>query len=91
MFLGKVIGRVVASVKNENLEGRTLLLVQRLPDGPSVVAIDAVGAGTGETVYVCRGREAAFAFKPDEVPAEAAVVAIVDQVTREIAVREGGV
>jgi microcompartment protein CcmK/EutM len=47
-----------------------------------VVAIDSVGAGAGETVYICRGREAAFAFKPDEVPTEASVVAIVDQINR---------
>jgi len=83
MYLGKVIGRVVASVKDEALEARTLLLVRRLPDGPAVVAVDAVGAGAGETVYVCRGREAAFAFKPAEVPTEAAVVAIVDHIERE--------
>ena len=79
MYLGKVIGNVVCSVKNDVLEGRTLLLVRRLPSGSAVVAIDAVGAGVGETVYVCRGREAAYAFKPDEVPTEAAIVAIVDQ------------
>jgi ethanolamine utilization protein EutN len=79
MYLGKVIGNVVCSVKNDVLEGRTLLLVRRLPSGSAVVAIDAVGAGIGETVYVCRGREAAYAFKPDEVPTEASIVAIVDQ------------
>ena len=83
MYLGKVIGRVVASVKDGALEGKKLLLVRRLPNGPAVVAIDAVGAGAGETVYVCRGREAAFAFKPQEVPTEATVVAIVDQIERE--------
>jgi ethanolamine utilization protein EutN len=84
MYLGKVIGRVVSSVKDRSLEGRTLLLIRRLPDGPAVVAIDAVGAGAGETVYVCRGREAAFAFKPAEVPTEATVVAIIDQIEREL-------
>lgn len=83
MFLGKVIGRVVCSIMNDVLEGRTLLLIRRLPNGPAVVAVDAVGAGAGETVYVCRGREAAFAFKPEEVPTEAAVVAIVDTIERE--------
>ena len=82
MYLGKVIGRVVCSMKNDSLLSRTLLLVRRLPNGPAVVAIDAVGAGAGETVYVCRGREASFAFKPDEVPTEASVVAIVDAVER---------
>jgi ethanolamine utilization protein EutN len=82
MYLGKVIGRVVCSVKDEALEARTLLLIRRLPNGPAVVAIDAVGAGAGETVYVCRGREAAFAFKPREVPTEATVVAIIDDIQR---------
>jgi ethanolamine utilization protein EutN len=80
MFLGKVIGSVVCSVKDENLHGRKLLLVERVHGTGAVVAIDAVGAGTGETVYVCRGREAAFAFRPQEVPTEATIVAIVDQV-----------
>ncbi len=82
MYLGKVIGRVVATVKNDVLHGKKLLLVRRLPSGPAVVAIDAVGAGAGETVYVCRGREAAFAFKPEEVPTEATIVAIVDHIER---------
>ncbi len=83
MYLGKVIGCVVSSVKNELLEGKKLLLVRPLPNGPVVVAIDAVGAGAGETVYVCRGREASFAFKPEEVPTEATVVAIVDAIERQ--------
>lgn len=80
MYLGKVIGNVVCSVKDELLESRTLLLVRRLPAGTAIVAVDAVGAGIGETVYVCRGKEASFAFLPDEVPTEATVVAIVDRV-----------
>lgn len=83
MYLGKVIGNVVCSVKDRALHARKLLLVRRLPNGPAVVAIDAVGAGVGETVYVCRGREAAFAFKPEEVPTEATIVAIVDAIERE--------
>lgn len=80
MYLGKVIGPVVCSIKDDSLVGRTLLLVRRLPKGPAVVAVDAVGAGSGETVYVCRGKEASFAFLPDEVPTEATIVAIVDRV-----------
>ena len=78
MYLGRVIGRVVCSIKNDGLAGRTLLLIRRLPNGPAVVAVDAVGAGPGETVYVCRGREAAFAFKPADVPTEASIVGMVD-------------
>jgi microcompartment protein CcmK/EutM len=79
MYLGKVIGRIVCSIKDSSLHSRTLLLIRRLPNGPSLVAVDAVGAGAGETVYVCRGKEASFAFLPDEVPTEATVVAIVDR------------
>ena len=86
MYLGKVIGRVVCTIKDPGLEATKLLLVRRLPNGPAVVAIDAVGAGAGETVYVCRGREAAFAFKPKDVPTEATVVAIVDHIERPEAV-----
>jgi ethanolamine utilization protein EutN len=82
MYLGKVIGRVVCTIKDAGLESTKLLLVRRIPNGPAVVAIDAVGAGAGETVYVCRGREAAFAFKPKDVPTEATVVAIVDHIER---------
>ena len=83
MFLGKVVGRIVCTVKDAALHGQRLLLVRRLPNGPTIVALDVVGAGAGETVYVCRGREAAFAFAPDEVPTEASIVAIIDRVERD--------
>ena len=82
MYLGKIIGRVVCSIKDDALHAKKLLLVKRLPDGPCVVAIDAVGAGASETVYVCRGREAAFAFAGQEVPTEATIVAIVDEIQK---------
>jgi microcompartment protein CcmK/EutM len=80
MYLGKVIGNVVCSAKDEALVGIRLMLVERLYGGGTVVALDAVGSGPGETVYVCRGKEASFAFKGREVPTEATIVAIVDPV-----------
>jgi microcompartment protein CcmK/EutM len=82
MYLGKVVGNVVCSMKDEALVGIRLMLVERLYGGGVVVALDAVGSGPGETVYVCRGKEAAFAFKGREVPTEATIVAIVDEVQR---------
>ena len=82
MYLGRVIGTVVCSVKDDALVGQKLLIVERLYGGGTVVAVDAVGAGAGETVYVCRGKEASFAFKDGEVPTEATIVAIVDEVQR---------
>ena len=85
MYLGKVVGNVVCSIQDDGLNGRTLLLVKRLPRGPVVVAVDSVGAGPGETVYVCRGKEASFPFLPVETPTEATIVAIVDPIGDPIA------
>jgi microcompartment protein CcmK/EutM len=83
MRLARVLGRVWSTAKVAQLEGRKLLLIQPLDAmggdaGTELVAIDAIGAGAGETVYWCRGREAGFAFLPDEVGSDAAVVGIVD-------------
>jgi ethanolamine utilization protein EutN len=85
MILGRVIGTVVASAKNPSLDGITMLIVQPIgrdgeDKGRAVVALDSVGAVTGETVYWCRGREASFPFLPVEVPTEATIVGIVDTV-----------
>jgi microcompartment protein CcmK/EutM len=85
MQLGRIIGNVVCTVKNASLEGRKLLLVQPVDRhgkdrGKPFVAIDAVGAGAGELIYWCRGREASFPFLPAETPTEATIVGIVDQV-----------
>ena len=83
MQLAKVIGNVVVTRKDENLTGVTLLVLQPLAaDGTNVgrtlVAVDAAGAGVGETVFFVRGREASFPFHPTEVPTDAGVVGIVD-------------
>jgi microcompartment protein CcmK/EutM len=85
MMLAKVIGTVVCSVKYPTLDGCTLLLLQPVNQdgvarGRTLVAIDAVGAGVGETVYWCRGREAALAFD-HEVVSDASIVGIVDEIT----------
>ena len=85
MYLGKVVGTVVAQVKYEGLEGAKLLLVQPLDDqqapaGPLEVAVDTVRAGKGDLVYLVGSREAALALEPSFVPVDAAIVGIVDQV-----------
>lgn len=83
MQLARVIGTVVATIKNETLEGRKLLLVQTLnadllPSGKPLIALDAVGAGVGELVFWCRGKEASFPFKRDSTPTDCTIVGIVD-------------
>ncbi|MCL6564924.1 MAG: EutN/CcmL family microcompartment protein [Acidobacteriia bacterium] len=87
MQLGRVVGRVVATVKDPSLEGKKLLLVQPVSSsgqalGRPFVAVDAVGAGAGELIYWCRGREASFPFLPEAVPTEATIVGIVDTIHR---------
>ena len=83
MQLARVIGDVVATRKDPNFDSMKLLLVQPIgSDGKDVgrplVAVDAVGAGVGETVFFVRGKEASFPFYPTEVPADAGIVGIVD-------------
>jgi ethanolamine utilization protein EutN len=81
--IARVIGTVVATVKNPALEGRKFLIVQTLDadlntKGKPTVALDAVGAGEGELVFWCRGKEASFPFRRDETPTDCTIVGIID-------------
>ena len=83
MQLARVIGNVVSTVKNEELVGRKLLVIQSIdedlnPIGKPLVAVDSVGAGTGELVFWCRGKEASFPFEGGSVPTDCTIVGIVD-------------
>ena len=83
MFLARVAGTVVSTAKDERLAGQKLLLVRPLTRAGrplrALVALDAVGAGVGELVYCCRGKEASFAFPlQDAVPTDATIVGIAD-------------
>ena len=83
MQLARVLGQVVATMKDANLTGLKLLVLQPLsasgePAGRTLVALDSVGAGVGEHVFFVRGREAAFPFYPAEPPTDASIVGIVD-------------
>ncbi|HWC78227.1 MAG TPA: EutN/CcmL family microcompartment protein [Blastocatellia bacterium] len=87
MQLARVIGTVVSTVKNDLLQSRKLLVIQPLDAnlnrvGKPLVGIDSVGAGEGEVVFWCRGKEAAFPFEPIEVPTDCTIVGIVDSVNR---------
>lgn len=83
MQLARVVGEVVATMKDVNLDGMKMLVVQPLlasgePVGRTLVALDSVGAGVGENVFFVRGREAAFPFYPGEPPTDATIIGIVD-------------
>ena len=85
MFLGRVIGNVVATRKVSGLEGLRLLVVQPVTEagvdrGAPVVAADTTQAGPGDLVHLTSSREAAVALPEPFVPVDHAILAIVDAV-----------
>lgn len=84
MTLGKVIGTVWATRKDDQLTGMKLQLVQELQlDGKLkdrfIVAVDSVGAGVGETVLFAQGSSARQTDLTRDKPVDAVIVAIVDK------------
>lgn len=85
MKLGRVVGTVVASRKDEKLEGLRLYMVQDLSLGITgresfVVAVDSVGAGVNEVVLYASGSSARQTRETDGRPVDAVIMAIVDTV-----------
>ncbi len=83
MLLGRVAGTVVASRKEETLEGLKFLVIKQLnveeaETGGYVVAADAVGAGVGEVVLYASGSSARQTEMTKDRPCDAVVMAIVD-------------
>lgn len=83
MIVGKVVGSVVATRKNENLVGSKFLIVEPLEHmknttGGRIVTIDNVGAGIGEIVLVALGSAARIGCDLERSPIDAAIVGIVD-------------
>lgn len=88
MQLAKVIGNVVATIKDPGLTGLKIMLIQPLTDelknsGGPIAAIDVVQAGTGDLVHWVTAREAALALPETFVAVDAAITGIVDQVNVE--------
>ena len=88
MQLAKVIGTVVATIKDQSLNGAKILMIQPLTDGlePSgtpIAAIDTVQAGPKDLVHWISAREAALALPETFTPVDAAITGIVDQVNQE--------
>jgi ethanolamine utilization protein EutN len=82
MIIGKVVGSVVATRKNEKLIGSKFMIVEpfeNMEQGKSrFVAIDNVGAGIGEIVLVAKGSAARIGSNMENSPVDAAIVGIVD-------------
>ncbi|MBU5335062.1 EutN/CcmL family microcompartment protein [Intestinibacter bartlettii] len=85
MYLGRVIGTVVSTTKDESLVGFKLLVVSKLnetlePTETSEIVVDSVGAGVGEVVLVSKGSSARYVLNKPNSPIDSAVVGIVDSV-----------
>lgn len=91
MHMGRVLGTVVATIKDGKLEGKPLLLVQGLnlqgmPTGKIRIAVDTLGSRSGDTVWWVHSREAAWACAPKGAPThslapvDVAIVGRVDDV-----------
>ena len=86
MFLAKIIGEVVSTIKHPSLNGRKLLVIERLDTerrslGDSLLAVDSVGAGVGETVLVVdEGSSAALVTGLDDPPIRTVIVGVIDRI-----------
>jgi microcompartment protein CcmK/EutM len=83
MQLARVVGSVVATRKEESMQGIKLLVVRALDEegresGNAIVSADAVGAGPGEVVLIAAGSSARQTVVTDKRPVDSVVMAIVD-------------
>jgi ethanolamine utilization protein EutN len=91
MFLARVIGSVVSTKKDETMRGQKLLLLRPMlvdeakpaqfrAGANTIVAVDTLGAGSGDLVLFCQGSSARQASGMKALPIDAAVVGLVDSV-----------
>lgn len=82
MLMGRVVGNIVSTRKNERLVGSKILEVRLIENGCEtdkyIVAIDTVGAGIGEPVLITTGSPARLAMADCSAPVDAAIVGIID-------------
>ncbi len=81
MIIGKVVGSVVSTRKNDNLVGNKFMIVEPIPSlkvENRIVAIDNIGAGIGEFVLVAQGSAARIGCGLEKAPVDAAIVGIID-------------
>ena len=84
MIIGKVVGSVVSTRKNEKLVGSKFMIVESVAatgDVKRCVAVDNVGAGIGELVLVATGSAARVGCDQANAPIDAAIVGIIDDGT----------
>lgn len=85
MHIGKVIGTVVATRKDEKLIGAKMMITQPLdidlkPKGEAIITVDTVGAGIGELVIFTTGTASRIAARKMDAPIDGAIVGIIDEI-----------
>jgi microcompartment protein CcmK/EutM len=83
MLIAKVIGTTVASIKDEKLEGRKLLICRETdetgkPTGKPYVAVDTVSAGIGDLVLTAHGSSGRQTYLTKDSPVDAVIMAVID-------------
>ena len=81
MIVGKIVGSVVATRKNDKLVGSKFMIVEPIDNMPAkyrMVAVDNVGAGIGEIVLIATGSAARIGCNMEDAPVDAAIVGIID-------------
>lgn len=86
MKIGRIIGTVVATRKDEKLTGAKLMVTQPLdiglnPKGDPIIAVDTVGAGIGELILYVTGTASRIAARKKDSPIDASIVGIIDEIT----------
>ncbi|MFQ5703834.1 MAG: EutN/CcmL family microcompartment protein [Gemmatimonadales bacterium] len=84
MYLAKIVGRVVATVKQDTLDGQTLQWIQPVDSsgndrGDAIVAVDPIGLGPGELCYYITSREASLTLWDTFAAVDAGIVGKVDR------------
>ena len=92
MFIGKIVGSVVATQKTESMRGSKLLMIEPYVIDPktrdrlittsrSLVAVDVVGAGEGQFVLAVQGSSARMTPETKTLPVDCTIVGVIDSVT----------
>jgi len=88
MLIAKVIGTTIATIKDEKLVGRKLLILRQTdehgaPSGKPYVAVDTLDAGVGDLVLTCSGSSARQTNITKDTPVDAVIMAVIDSLEVE--------
>lgn len=88
MRIAKVVGVTIATIKEEKLTGRKLLVVRETDEtgavvGQPLVAVDVVDAGVGDLVLIAQGSAARQTVMTDKSPVDAVIMAVIDSLEVE--------